>query len=57
MFIAHKPETASLMDMLGPWPWYILSLELVGLAVSLLLYSPFGLKDWRDRMHAPALGD
>jgi uncharacterized membrane protein YwaF len=22
LFIAHKPPTASLMDALGPWPWY-----------------------------------
>jgi len=45
LFIAHKPETASLMDVLGPWPWYILSLEVIGLAISLLLYLPFALRD------------
>lgn len=49
LFIAHKPETASLIDMLGPWPWYILGLEAIGLVVSLLLYSPFAVKDWRAR--------
>jgi hypothetical integral membrane protein (TIGR02206 family) len=38
LFIAHKPETASLMDMLPPWPWYILYLEAIGLALCLLLY-------------------
>ena len=46
MFIMHKPETPSLIDVLGPWPWYILSLEGVGLLVCLLLYLPFALKDW-----------
>ncbi|MBN2086165.1 MAG: TIGR02206 family membrane protein [Anaerolineales bacterium] len=45
LFIAHKPETASLIDVLGPWPWYILSLEIIGVAVCLLLYAPFFLKD------------
>jgi hypothetical integral membrane protein (TIGR02206 family) len=45
LFIAHKPETASLIDMLGPWPLYILSLEGIGIAVCLLLYLPFFLKD------------
>jgi hypothetical integral membrane protein (TIGR02206 family) len=45
LFIAHKPETASLIDLLGPWPWYILSLEAIGVAVCLLLYLPFFLKD------------
>jgi hypothetical integral membrane protein (TIGR02206 family) len=45
LFIAHKPETASLIDVLGPWPWYILSLEGIGIALCLLLYLPFFLKD------------
>ena len=47
LFIARKPETASLIDVLGPWPWYILSLEAIGLAICLLLYLPFAIKDWR----------
>ena len=45
LFIAHKPETASLIDVLGPWPWYILSLEAIGISVCLILYLPFFLKD------------
>lgn len=45
LYIAHKPETASLMDMLGPWPWYILALEGLGLISLLILYLPFGLRD------------
>lgn len=49
MFIAHKPDTPSLLDVLGPWPWYILSAEAVGLAVGLLLYLPFALQDWKAR--------
>ena len=47
MFIAHKPDTPSLLDVLGPWPWYILSAEAVGLAVGLLLYLPFFIHDLR----------
>jgi hypothetical integral membrane protein (TIGR02206 family) len=49
MFIARKPETASLIDVLGPWPFYILSLEAIGLAMSLLLYLPYALKDRKER--------
>ena len=47
LFIAGKPDTPSLLDVLGPWPWYILSAEAVGLAVGLLLYLPFALRDWK----------
>ena len=47
MFVAHKPETASLLDMLPEWPWYILWLEVIGLLTCLILYIPFIIKDWR----------
>lgn len=51
LFIARKPETASLLDMLPPWPYYIAYIELIGLLTCLLLYLPFALKDWRARQH------
>lgn len=41
MFLAQKPTNASLIDFLGPYPWYILTLELVVLIIFLLLYAPF----------------
>jgi hypothetical integral membrane protein (TIGR02206 family) len=47
LFIMHKPETASLLDLLGPWPWYILVMEMFALVLCLLLYLPFALKDRR----------
>ena len=49
LFIAHKPETASLMDVLPPWPVYIIFIELIGIAVSLLLYTPFFWSDLRKK--------
>jgi hypothetical integral membrane protein (TIGR02206 family) len=45
MYTAHKLETPTLLDYLGPWPLYIMSLEVLGLAVCALLYAPFLVKD------------
>ena len=50
MFIAHKPETASLLDVLPEWPWYIIYLELIGMLTCLILYIPFIVKDWRAKI-------
>ena len=41
LFLNQKPGTPSLLDLLGPWPWYILSLEGVSLIIFLILYLPF----------------
>jgi hypothetical protein len=48
LFIMRPPDTPSLIDMLGPWPWYILSLEAIALALCLLLYLPYALRDRRS---------
>jgi hypothetical integral membrane protein (TIGR02206 family) len=49
LFIARKPDTASLLDMLGPWPWYILAIEAIGIIMILILYLPFAIKDYVSR--------
>ncbi len=41
LFLAHKPPAATLIDFLGPWPWYILSMETIGLALVAVMYLPF----------------
>ncbi len=45
LFIAHKPEFPTLIDMLAPWPWYILELEVIALVICFILYIPFLIKD------------
>lgn len=47
MFLARKPDTASLLDMLGPHPWYLLTLEVVAVVLFMLLYLPFAIKKSR----------
>lgn len=41
LFLFEKPKASSIMDYLGPWPWYILSLEGVAFVGFILLYLPF----------------
>ncbi|MRH43462.1 TIGR02206 family membrane protein [Aquibacillus halophilus] len=41
MYIMRKPINPSIFDYLGPWPTYILLLEVIALVTFFLLYSPF----------------
>lgn len=46
VYIARQPEFPTLIDYLGPWPWYILPLQLIGAAAFALVYLPYALADW-----------
>ncbi len=52
LFVSGKPATPSIIDMMAPWPWYILEMEAVGIVVCLLLYLPFAIQNWRARKAA-----
>lgn len=41
MFLSRKPVNPTPLDFLGPYPWYILSLEIAAFLLFLLLYVPF----------------
>lgn len=47
MYISEKPVNPSMIDYLGPWPWYILSLEGIAFVTFLILYVPFWLSNRR----------
>src|SRR5689334_1118757 len=47
MFLRAKPDTPTLLDDLGPWPWYILSATALGLALFAILDAPFRLRQRR----------
>lgn len=40
-YLRHRPETATVMDYLGPWPWYVLALGGIAAALFVLLWLPF----------------
>ena len=54
LYIAHKPSFPTLIDLLAPWPWYIIELEAIGFAIFFVLYIPFLISDWRVKQN-PAL--
>ena len=47
LMLNAKPATPSLLDLLPPWPYYIVYMELIGLITLLLLYAPFMISDWK----------
>jgi uncharacterized membrane protein YwaF len=41
MFLLQKPEAASLMNLLGPWPVYYFTCNIIAFIFFILLYLPF----------------
>lgn len=48
LYTQGKLPTPSLLDVLGPYPWYLVSMEVLGILFCLLLYLPFAIHDWRS---------
>lgn len=49
MFMRERPDDASLLDLMGPWPWYIASAAALALALFWLLDRPFDRRPERRR--------
>lgn len=49
LYTRGKLPTPSLLDVLGPYPWYMVSMEVLGIVLCVLLYLPFAVSDWREK--------
>lgn len=41
MFLSRKPDANTILNLLGNYPWYILSLEVIALVLFFIMYLPF----------------
>jgi hypothetical integral membrane protein (TIGR02206 family) len=55
LYIMEKPPGPTMFDIMGPWPFYILSCEIVFLVLSFILYLPFYFINKKEELNAELL--
>jgi len=56
LYTQGKLPSPTVLDILGPYPWYLATMEVLGILFCLLLYLPFAIQDWRSRVATSAGG-
>ncbi len=49
VYVLHKPPTSSPLDYLGPWPWYVIACELIGLLLFFVVFIPLWVTSRKNR--------
>ncbi|TXK84837.1 TIGR02206 family membrane protein [Paenibacillus sp. N3.4] len=54
MFLMNKPNTASLLDFLGPYPYYLLSEEVIAFVFFIIMFVPFMIRKKKMSAYKPS---
>jgi hypothetical integral membrane protein (TIGR02206 family) len=53
MYLQHTPSVPSLLDLMGPWPWYIVAASVLAISLFVALDLPFAIQ--RRRRHQTSI--
>lgn len=53
LYLKQKPSQPTMLDYMGPWPWYILAADLLALGIFRLLMVPFTGQNGADTPELP----